>query len=232
MVVRNVVRMVKKPKQVRRELTTWTAEQLGAFLQAARTDRFAALWRIAMFGPRRSELCGLRWVDVDFENLTARIAQTRVAIDGHTVATGEPKTDSGKRTIDLDLPTVDALLRLRRQQARERLAAGEAYEDSGLIAVDELGRPIRPEALGDRFGKITKAAGLPPIRLHDLRHTAGSLMHESGKVSLRTIAAILGHADPAFTLKTYLHSSDEAKRAATTGLASLFETRVAGSSLG
>jgi integrase len=95
--------------------------------------------------------------------------------------------------------------------------------------VDELGTPLRPEAFGDRFAKITRAAGLPPIRLHDLRHTAASLLHGSGVVSLRTVAAILGHADPAFTLRTYAHSTDEGQRAASATLASLIAAPVAGS---
>ena len=93
-----------------------------------------------------------------------------------------------------------------------------------LVAVDELECPIRPEMFGHRFAKITKAAGLPVIRLHDLRHTAASLMHDSGTVSLRTLAAMLGHADPAFTLRTYAHSSDEAMQTASTALASLFSS--------
>jgi integrase len=229
MVVRNVVRLVAKPRQVRQEMKTWTAEQLTTFLDAARGDRFAALWRVAAFGLRRSEVAGLRWQDVDVEAECARVVQTRVTVDGKTVVTGEPKTASGRRTIALDVRTVEELCRLRRLQARERLAAGDCYTDTGLIAVDELGRPIRPELFGTRFAKITKAARLPPIRLHDLRHTAASLLHESGEVSLRTLAAVLGHADASFTLRTYAHSCDESMRTATAVLASLFETRAVGS---
>lgn len=223
LVFRNVVRLVKKPRQARREMRIWTAAQLATFLRAASKDRYAALWRIAAYGPRRSEVVGLRWPDIDLDAAVARIVRTRVSIDGKVVVDDVPKTESGKRTLDLDPQTVTLLLRFRRAQARERLAAGAAYEGSDLVAVDELGRPLSPEAFGDRFARIAKSAGLPPIRLHDLRHTAASLMHESGAVQLRTLAAILGHADPAFTLRTYAHSSDEAKRAATATLASLFD---------
>jgi len=90
MVVRNVVRLVAKPRQVRQEMKTWTAEQLTTFLDAARGDRFAALWRVAAFGLRRSEVAGLRWQDVDVEAECARVVQTRVTVDGKTVVTGEP----------------------------------------------------------------------------------------------------------------------------------------------
>ena len=223
-VVRNVARLVQKPRLQRREMTTWSAAQLAVFLREANADRYACLWRVSAYGLRRSEVVGLRWSDVDFERSDIRIYQTRVAVDGKVVAAGEPKTARGRRTIPVDALTLDSLRAFKRKQAREKLSAGQAHADTDLVAVDELGCPIRPEMFGHRFAKITKAAGLPVIRLHDLRHTAASLMHDSGTVSLRTLAAMLGHADPAFTLRTYAHSSDEAMQTASTALASLFSS--------
>jgi integrase len=148
--------------------------------------------------------------------------QTRVSLDGKRVATGEPKTASGRRAVPIDPATVAALRTFKAIQAAERLAAGPGYANPGdLVAVDELGVPLRAEVFGDRFRRIARAANLPVIRLHDLRHTAASLLHESGAVSLRTLAAVLGHADPSFTLRTYAHSTDEAVTAATATLAGL-----------
>jgi integrase len=225
LVVRNVVRLVRKPHQRRTEMKIWTAEQLATFLRKTASDRYGALWRIAAFGLRRSETVGLRWQDVVLDGASIRVAQTRVSIDGKRVATGEPKTAAGQRTVPIDPATVAALRGLTAKQAAERLAAGEACgETGGLIAVDETGRPIRPEVFGASFKRIAKAAGLPEIRTHDLRHMVASLLHESGSVSLRTLAAILGHADAGFTLRTYAYSSDEALTAASATLASLFET--------
>lgn len=223
LVMRNVVRLVSKPRLRRLEMKVWTIAQLAAFLRAASETRYSALWRVAALGLRRSEVLGLRWIDVDFTRSEIRIQQTRVAVDGRLVATGEPKTASGRRTIPVDSATLADLNRFKRLQARERLAAGPAYADTDLVAVDELGTPLRPEAFADLFTRISAGAKLPRIRLHDLRHTAATLMHESGSVQLRTLAAVLGHADPAFTLRTYAHSSDEAMAAAITTLANLFE---------
>ncbi|HTR70782.1 MAG TPA: site-specific integrase, partial [Mycobacteriales bacterium] len=218
---RNVVRLVAKPRLIRHEMRIWTAPQLAAFLETAKADRLSALWRItALGGLRRGEATGLRWVDVDWEASQIRIVQTRVPV-GNEIVTDEPKTAAGRRTVDIDPQTLAALRVLRRQQVEERLAAGPGYLETGLIAVDALGAPIDPAAFANRFARLTREAGLPLIRLHDLRHTAASLMHESGEVSLRTIASILGHADPAFTLRTYGHASDEAKKAATATLATL-----------
>jgi integrase len=223
LVVRNVVRLVSKPRLERREMRTWTARQLAAFLSEASRDRYACLWRLAAFGPRRSEVMGVRWDDVDFDRSEVRIVQTRVDVDGRTIVVGEPKTRSGRRTIPVDAVTLEAFRRFKRQQARERLVGGEAYLNTGFVAVDELGRPLRPDTFGNLFARLAKAAGLPSIRLHDLRHTAATLMHESGQVTLRTLADMLGHADPAFTLRTYAHSSDDAMTAASSTLATLFE---------
>jgi integrase len=228
-VARNVVRLVAKPRQTRHEMKVWTAAQLTTFLDQAAEDRYAALWRVAAFALRRGEVCGLRWIDVDWDEGAIRVASTRIPIDSKTIAVGEPKTAAGRRTVPLDDATIAALRSFRAVQAAERLAAGELYTDTGLIAVDETGQPISPDAYGDRFARIAKAAGLPAIRLHDLRHTAATLMHESGEVPLRTLAAMLGHADASFTLRTYAHSSDESKAAASKTLANLFETRSAGS---
>jgi integrase len=87
--------------------------------------------------------------------------------------------------------------------------------------VDELGRPYRPEWYGDRFVTLTKAAGQPVIRLHDARHTCGTTMHLRG-VPIAVISAWLGHATPAFTMATYVHSQDDALTAAGQTLASAF----------
>ncbi len=225
---RNVVALVRKPQVVSAEPATWSAEQLGAFLDAAEVDRYSALWNVAAHGLRRGEVVGLRWSDVDLDAAEARVRQNRVAVDGTLdgVAVGEPKTAAGRRTVPLDARAVRALRALRALQASERLAAGECYEATDLIAVDELGRPISPDAFSDRFAKIAKAAGLPVIRLHDTRHTRASLLVEAG-VDIRTVADLLGHADAAFALKRYVHSSDDRRRAATAAVATLLETRSA-----
>jgi integrase len=102
------------------------------------------------------------------------------------------------------------------------------YELHDHHHVDKPGNVYGVARIDERTGKIERwnimrRAGLPRIRLHDLRHTAASLMHESGTVQLRTLAAMLGHADPAFTLRTYAHSSDEALTAASSALSGFFD---------
>lgn len=77
--------------------------------------------------------------------------------------------------------------------------------------MDEVGEPIHPESYSDRFEVLNRKAGLPKIRLHDTRHTCGTLMHLR-KVPTAVISAWLGHASAAFTLRTYVHSQADALR--------------------
>jgi len=145
-----------------------------------------------MHGLRRGEVVGLRWTDVtlDGDHPTLQIRHTRVLVDDHP-ETSEPKTARGRRDLPL-LPNIaSALQEFKAQQQREAETASTAYEDSGLVVVDALGRPLRPEVFTDTFRRRAREAGLPDIRLHDARHTAASLMqpltpdYKCGLVSVR-----------------------------------------------
>jgi len=98
----------------------------------------------------------------------------------------------------------DALRRHRAQQAAERLAWGAGYTDSGLIFTTEDGRAIHPEMFSGMFGRLAARAGLPAIRLHDLRHSTASILLARG-VHPKVVSELLGHATIALTLDTYSH---------------------------
>jgi integrase len=105
---------------------------------------------------------------------------------------------------------------LRRASARyaqERLALGAAHYDSGYVEVSEAGVPDSPDSLTRMWHKLTKAAGVQRIRLHDARHSCGTTMHIRG-VPMAAIAKWLGRADPATTVRIYAHSQDDALHAA------------------
>ncbi|MEU6799346.1 hypothetical protein ABZ907_47330 [Nonomuraea wenchangensis] len=99
----------------------------------------------------------------------------RLALGWETIQ-GKPKTEASDRVIALDADTVTALRNHRKAQTVERLAAGEAWVDSGFVFTDEIGRPLHPRRVSDQFYLLSYEAGLPPVRLHDLRHGAASLM--------------------------------------------------------
>ncbi|MGW4409650.1 tyrosine-type recombinase/integrase [Nonomuraea sp. NPDC004702] len=99
------------------------------------------------------------------------------------------------------------------RQAKERLAAGEDWAESGFVFSDELGRPLHPQHVTDRFYQICYQAGLPPIRLHDLRHLAATAMLAAG-VDIKLVQEALGHKTASFTRDTYTSVYPEAAAAA------------------
>jgi integrase len=89
------------------------------------------------------------------------------------------------------------------------LAAGSLWHGSEYLITNEIGEPLHPDSLTDRWETLVKSAGVRRIRLYDARHTAGTLMHLEG-VPIAVISAWLGHADAAFTMRTYGHSQNDA----------------------
>ncbi len=185
-----------------------------AFLDAAQSSRFEAAFTVSLsLGLRRSEVMGLRWSDVDLDGRTLRVEQTiahlRAKVAGKAgYYIGEPKTKRSRRTLALPEALVPILRRQRAQQAETRLAAGTSWQDRGLVFTNRDGGPLDPGAIHEEFKAVLRRAGLPAIRLHDLRHSAASLLLAQG-VPLRTIMELLGHSTIALTANTYGHLSRE-----------------------
>lgn len=126
------------------------------------------------------------------------------------MVTSEPKSDAGKRTIALAPTLLNALLAHRRAQAAERLAA-EYWRDGDWIFPDELGRPMDPQADYRAWRRLCAEAGVPVRRLHDLRHTAATLLLEAD-ADLKSAGQILGHGTIAQTAE-YTHVLADRKAA-------------------
>lgn len=192
----------------------WTPVQARTFLQHVADDRYAAAWWLTMFGLRRGEVLGLAWADVDLDGASITIRQSRVVGDREVIITS-PKNGKA-RTVPIGEHLAGLLRTFRTLQAREKLAAGAAYTDTGLVVVNEIGTPVRPETYGDLFQKHAAAAGLPRIRLHDARHSAASLLASIG-TPIIVAAGLLGHHPNVFAT-TYAHLYPEDKQKAIGGL--------------
>jgi integrase len=200
------------PRRERREMRAWSEAEAAAFLADVAGDRMYPLWRLVLTtGMRRGELCGLRWRDVDLAAGVAAVAVTRVV--ARTVVTGEPKTRAGARVVRLDRETVAAMAAWRKRQAEERLAAGPAWQDTGMVFVDQAGCPPHPETITRWWREAVARAGRPPIRLHDARHTAATMMLRAG-VPVKVVSQRLGHADVAVTMRVYQHTTTQDDQAA------------------
>jgi integrase len=207
-IARNPADRATPPKPERVEMKTWSPEQLRAFLDSVRGDRLYAAWHLLVTtGVRRGELLGLRWDDVDLDGEWLAVRQTLIAIK-YEIQFSAPKTERSRRRIGLDPATVAALRAHRAAQLEERLLWGEAWTDSGLVFTREDGAPIHPHTLSQTFERRAKAAKLPAIRLHDLRHSYATAALRAG-VPPRMLSERLGHSSTALTTDTYQHVAPE-----------------------
>lgn len=184
----------------------WPAEIATAFLTHVGqvdadlpTSRYTAWWLALVYGMRRGELCGLRWrdLDTDGEYPSLSIEVTRLT-DRGTEYDDTPKTAAGRRTVPLIGPAVEVLRSHRRRQVADRLRAGPGWTDSGKVLVVEDGAAVDPDKIGREFAGAIRAAGVPPIRLHDARHSAVTLLR-TRRVPEHIIQAIVGHSSLAMT---------------------------------
>ena len=205
--VRDVAALVDRLPRPKQKMKTFTDAEVKRLLEHAEADRLAHAWHLApgTSGLRRGELCGLRWSDVDLKDGTLTVAHNRVSVNGQAMDS-DPKTDGSGRTLPLSPALTAALRRAQAIQKVERFVLGPDYGQG------KLDRP-HPDTMSNYWRALCLAAKVPPIRLHDARHTCGTLMHLQG-VPIVVVSAWRGHADLAFTMRTYVHSQNDALKIA------------------
>ncbi|MFE5910685.1 tyrosine-type recombinase/integrase [Streptomyces wedmorensis] len=180
----------------------WTPEQTGAFLDFVAEDRLYAMWHLIAFrGLRRGEACGQPWSETNLDRHSLTVTGQLVQ-DGWEVEASEPKTDSGFRVVALDDDTVHVLKRHRERQEADRAEWGPAWVNTGLVFTQEDGSWLHPGKVTDLFERLVAASGLPPIRLHDLRHGAATLML-AADIDIKIVSDTLGHSDTRITRDIY-----------------------------
>jgi len=205
MIPRNPCDAVSVPRPERREMQSLVEEQVQRLFRATEEERLHALWvLLATAGLRLGEALGLRWSDLDLEGGRLIVRRALQRQTGVGMVFVEPKTGRSRRTVHLAQGTVRALRAHRDRQGVERRRAGELWNENELVFCTEVGRPIEPGYVNWRLHKALKAAGLPPIRVHDLRHTAASLLLTRG-VHPKVVQEMLGHTKIQLTLDTYSH---------------------------
>jgi integrase len=214
LVARNVATLVEPPKRIDYEPYALSQEQAGRLIEALRGDRLEALYAVALsVGLRQSEVLGLRWEDVDLQKGTMTIRKQLQVIDGQPTFT-DPKSRKGRRTVPLPGSVLTTLKQHRTRQLEERLAAGARWQEQwGLVFCTPIGTPIDDSNLRKHFKRLAERTGLkqeieragrPPIRFHDMRHSAASFLAARG-VHPSVAQAILGHANVSTTLSVYTH---------------------------
>lgn len=221
-IVSNPVSRVPPPRKeaaathVQEPLTLAEAQQLLAAVQGHSLEAFVHL--ALATGMRRGEILGLKWSDVDYceEAVTVSVRRSlvegsRILPDGSGVSAptfNPPKTRNGLRTIPLAPQTVSVLGRQRARQSKQRLRAGDAWQESGLVFTNELGGALWPSNVYKAFQRLLKEVGIRHVRIHDLRHTTAVLMliHD---VPLEQISQTLGHSTLEITKDIYANHVPE-----------------------
>jgi len=209
---------VELPQHRAARSSVWEPQNIGVFLDSSADHRLYALFHLIAFtGMRRGEAIGLHWSDVHLDRAHVVVAWQVTEGDGRPQL-GVPKTAAGSRVVPIDPLTVDVLRNHQVVQEAERAAWGDAWQDRGLVFTRENGDLLRPDVVTHTFRKLVLAAGVPVIRLHDLRHTHASLALAAG-VDIKVVSDRLGHSTTNITSNLYTHVVPAVARSAADAIA-------------
>lgn len=219
MIENNPTDRVDLPRRHQVKHNTFSEEQLMRLNNLIVNEDIGPLiWVDSIYGLRRSEICGLKWKAVDFENDVFTIEHTVIVAKGkdgkkHLIKKDRTKNASSCRTFPLDPDMKILLLELRRQQEENRKLFGKAYNeaDSEYVFVDRLGNLINPDYLSRKYSRLRDKYELPHVTLHEIRHTVATLglRHTS---DMKAVQDYLGHSDYSTTANIYAHvDSSESK---------------------
>jgi integrase len=219
----NPAARARPPRPQRPQTAVWAPEHARAFLAGVKEERLYPVWLVALTcGLRRGELAGVRWQDVDLDRGHLAVEQQRTTDGDGRLVTKEPKGKS-RRTLALGADVVVVLRQLRTRTAAERLALGLSWDDSACLFTHADASPIFPERYTTSFQAAIRRVNaalieaeqepLPRIRLHDLRHTAATLMIVQG-VHAKVVQERLGHYSASFTMDRYSHVLDTMQQGA------------------
>lgn len=217
----NPCRYLILPKSERHEASYYTAQQLQQLFDVIRDEPLYPLVKItALYGLRRSELLGLKWDSIDFENGTLTIRHT-VSKVTKVVEKDKTKNASSYRSFPL-LPEAKRIFQAAKfAEEQNRRLFGKAYQENGYVFKWPDGHPYSPDYVTDKFSALLKKHELPHIRFHELRHSCASLLINNG-FSLKDVQEWMGHADIKMTANIYGHLDVSRKHSMAHQLASAF----------
>lgn len=214
LISRNPAALVKLPAARRRKVKPWSVEEARKFLVSAKTDRdpfYAAYVLILVCGLRRGEVLGLHWPEIDLEQ--AELVPTYVLQRiNRKLVFGETKTEASDAILPLPDICVTALQGRKAEQTADRVKLG-FWPNDQLVFTSRIGSPIDPRNFNRSFVRRCQLADVRRIRVHDTRHTCGSLL-AALDVHPRVAMQILRHSKIDVTMEIYTHVPSELTRRA------------------
>jgi integrase len=194
-------------------------ERLVRILQESRNEPLHALWvLLATTGVRKGEALAWRWQDVDLDALTIRTERSLYRLRGGGLEVKTPKTANARRTLAIPQIAADALRAHRSRQASDRLAAGTSWVDQGFVFCGATGQPLDLKVPNRELHRICRRLGLPPERVHNLRHSVATLGGVVAQGDMHSVSKQLGHASISTTVDMYRHAVTAAQRALADGI--------------
>lgn len=218
----NPCRWIKMPQVERRVPTFYTSEQIENLLSKITDDKtFYLLVKItATYGLRRSEVLGLQWNSINFNQNILKIEHTVVKVNT-TVRKDKTKNASSFRTFPLIPEIKKLLIQEKERQKKCQEAFSQEYIDSPYVFIWDDGKPYSTEYVSQHFRRILKWNDLPEIRFHDLRHSCASILLSKG-FTLKDVQEWLGHSNITLTADIYGHLDIERKKSIASTLSKMF----------
>ncbi len=222
MVQHNPCRAVSLPPlKTGKEKVCYTLEEAQAFLDALASAplRWQVFFSLALFGGfRREELCGFEFDDFDMEQHTVSVRRASLYTTKDGIFTAPTKTAKSRRTLKLPAWIFDLVKQLRADQALQRLALGDQWQECGRLFTKLDGSPIHPEQPYKWLKRFCEENSLPFLGIHQFRHLNASLLIYNGE-DVRSVSAALGHSQTTTTLNIYAHTFETVQARACDALA-------------
>lgn len=207
----NPCQFVELPRKEHFESSFYSAEQLQTLFKVLDGDPLLPLVRItALYGLRRSELLGLQWDSIDFENSLVKIRHT-VSKVTKAVEKDRTKSKSSRRSFPLTEDARQIFLHAKAEEAENQKLFGKDYQKNDYVFKWPDGHPYSPDYISERFSNLLKKHGLPHIRFHELRHSCASLLLNNG-CNLKDVQEWMGHSDIQMTANIYGHLDNTRKQ--------------------
>ena len=215
-----------RPKVTQEQTDVYTKEEVIALFELLQNEPIQ--WRIFITlaittGLRRGELLALKWAEIDFDRGTLQVNHSLTYTKAFGLQLNPPKTKSSQRTVSIPRYLLEDLKKYKHMKNQERLQAEELWEGGEHFFLFSTwnGKPLYPSTPRTWWGRFIKRTNFKYIRLHDLRHTAATLLINEGEHA-KNISARLGHADIKTTMNIYSHYLQEADERVADKLDALF----------
>jgi len=214
-----------KPKREKKERRFYDLQQIDELLKCLENEsiKYKALITLALdSGARRSEICALKWNDINFDTHTLRIDNSLKVVRG-VVDEGKTKTPSSNRVIILNNSTIEILQEYKKWQDEYKKQMGKQWKGANRVFISKYGGHMNPDTCSKIINKIVKKYGLEDLTFHELRHTSATYLINKG-MNPKAVSERLGHSDTSVTMEIYSHTFEHTKKECANAFDDIFRT--------